>query len=329
MTPDALRAALRSIVASAPAGQVAFGAEFLSDEAGSISRTDDAWAEGGRLDGVLPEPVRPGMENNPARLGVQAFTEPGGTARGIAASRAGGLPGDRPGYASAPDGPPPSGKVGSNTVGDADHARSQAPGMSGFSATPVRAGAAASAPPSGVAIGSGSATRGTTLSSPTPAAVLVPFVLGEPMGVLLTKRTAHLKRHAGQVSFPGGRIDPEDASPEAAALREAQEEIALDPARVEVLGRLPDHITGTGYRITPVVGLLPPGIEYTLSPHEVESIFELPLSVLLDPNAPQLQRQHVNGRWREYWVWPHPDHFIWGATAAILMHLAQQLRQRA
>jgi 8-oxo-dGTP pyrophosphatase MutT (NUDIX family) len=161
---------------------------------------------------------------------------------------------------------------------------------------------------------------------PIPAAVLVPFVTGNPLGVLLTKRTAHLKRHAGQVSFPGGRIDPDDASPEAAALREAEEEIALDPARVEVVGRLADHITGTGYRITPVIGLLPAGLIYELSPHEVDSIFELPLTVLLDPAAPKRQRQHVNGRWREYWVWPHPDHFIWGATAAILVHLAQRLR---
>jgi 8-oxo-dGTP pyrophosphatase MutT (NUDIX family) len=164
---------------------------------------------------------------------------------------------------------------------------------------------------------------------PVPAAVLVPFVLGVSPGVLLTKRTAHLKRHAGQVSFPGGRIDPEDVGPEAAALREAQEEIALDPSRVEILGRLADHVTGTGYRITPVVGVLPPGLLYDLSPREVESVFDLPLAVLLDPAAPKRQRQHINGRWREYWVWPHPEHFIWGATAAILVHLAQKLRALA
>lgn len=167
---------------------------------------------------------------------------------------------------------------------------------------------------------------GDLSTPPVPAAVLVPFVFGAPLGVLLTKRTAHLKKHAGQVSFPGGRIDPEDASPEAAALREAEEEIALDPSRVEIVGRMADHITGTGYRITPVIGLVPPGLTYQPSPHEVESVFELPLDVLLDPAAPQRQRQHVNGRWREYWVWPHPDHYIWGATAAILVHLAQKLR---
>jgi len=159
-----------------------------------------------------------------------------------------------------------------------------------------------------------------------PAAVLVPVVLGNPPGILLTKRTPHLKSHAGQVSFPGGRIDPEDADPEAAALREALEEIALDPANVEVLGRMDEFVTGTGYRITPVVGLLPPGLVYHPSPHEVEAVFELPVSVLLDPDAPRRQRHHVRGVWRDYWVWPHPDHYIWGATAAILVHLARKLR---
>lgn len=161
---------------------------------------------------------------------------------------------------------------------------------------------------------------------PTPAAVLVPVVLGELPSVVLTKRTSHLKRHAGQISFPGGRIDPEDASPEAAALREAQEEIGLDPQAVEIMGRLSEHITGTGYRITPVLAVLPPALRYEMSPHEVEAIFELPLRVVLDPEAPRRQRHHVGGVWREYWVWPHPDHFIWGATAAILVQLAQRLR---
>ena len=164
-----------------------------------------------------------------------------------------------------------------------------------------------------------------------PAAVLVPLVLGATPGVLLTKRTAHLSNHAGQVSFPGGRIDPEDASAEAAALREAEEEIGLDPARVEIVGRLSDYITGTGYRITPVIGLLPPGaalaaLGLRLSAQEVDDVFELPLSVLLDPAAPQRRRAQWRGRWREFWVWPHPEHYIWGATAGILMNLAARLR---
>ncbi len=164
---------------------------------------------------------------------------------------------------------------------------------------------------------------------PVPAAVLVPVILGPSPGILLTKRTAHLKKHAGQVSFPGGRIDPTDAHPEAAALREAREEIDLDPARVEVLGRMADYVTGTGYRITPVLGLIPPGLGYHLSPHEVEAVFELPIGVLLDPGAPQRQKHHVRGAWREYWVWPHPNQYIWGATAAILVHLAGKLRGEA
>ena len=161
---------------------------------------------------------------------------------------------------------------------------------------------------------------------PTPAAVLVPIILGANPGILLTKRTAHLKKHAGQVSFPGGRIDPEDAHAEDAALREAEEEIALDRAHVQLLGRMADYVTGTGYRITPVLGLLPPGLIYRPSPDEVEAVFELPIEVLLDPAAPRRELREVNGRSREFWVWPHAEHFIWGATAAILVHLAERLR---
>ena len=166
-----------------------------------------------------------------------------------------------------------------------------------------------------------------------PAAVLIPFVLGARPGVLLTQRTAHLAKHAGQVCFPGGRIDPEDESPEHAALREAEEEVGLAPHHVELAGRLGDYVTVTGYRITPVLGLLPEGMELeelglVLSPHEVEHVFALPLSVLLDPAAPQRRRAYFRGEWREFWVWPHPDHYIWGATAAMLVHLADRLRMQ-
>ena len=158
------------------------------------------------------------------------------------------------------------------------------------------------------------------------AAVLVGIVTGPSPGVLLTKRTAHLRHHSGQVSFPGGRIDPDDASPEAAALREAAEEVGLDANHAEVVGRLRDYVTVTSYRVTPVLALLSPGFVARPSAHEVAAVFQLPLAVLLDPLAPQRQEAEFRGRLRNFWVWPHPDHYIWGATATMLVHLARRLR---
>ncbi len=157
------------------------------------------------------------------------------------------------------------------------------------------------------------------------AAVLVPVIHGPVPGVLLTRRAATLSSHAGQVAFPGGRIDPGE-TPEQAALREAHEEIGLSANLVELVGRLPDHVTGTGFLVTPVVGLIAPGFMPILAAAEVDCVFELPLSVLLDPAAPRRQRAHYKGRWREFWVWPHAEQYIWGATAAILVHLAHRLR---
>ncbi|MBC7802004.1 MAG: CoA pyrophosphatase [Gemmatimonadaceae bacterium] len=159
-----------------------------------------------------------------------------------------------------------------------------------------------------------------------PAAVLVGIVHGPRPGILLTKRAAHLKSHPGQVAFPGGRVEASDASVEAAALREAQEEIGLSPGDVELAGCLPDYATGSGFRITPVLALMPDGLRLVPDRAEVDAIFILPLSVLLDPDAPERRTAEFRGRTREFWVWPHPEHYVWGATAAILVHLAHRLR---
>ena len=157
--------------------------------------------------------------------------------------------------------------------------------------------------------------------------MLVPIITGPHGGILLTKRTDTLRRHSGQVSFPGGRIDPADASPEAAALRETHEEIGLDAHSIELIGRLRDYVTGTGFKITPILGLIQPGYRTTLAPAEVAEAFELPMTTLLNPNAPQRHSADYKGRQRHYWVWPHQTHHIWGATAAILVHLAHRLRR--
>jgi 8-oxo-dGTP pyrophosphatase MutT (NUDIX family) len=159
-----------------------------------------------------------------------------------------------------------------------------------------------------------------------PAAVLVPIVAhpDEP-SVLLTLRSPRLSSHAGQVSFPGGRMDAGE-TPEAAAVREAAEEVGLDPRLPELIGRLPEHLTGTGYRVTPVVALLLPPLALSPNPDEVAEAFELPLSTVLDPAAPERRSAEFRGRRREFWVWPHERHYIWGATAAILVNLARVLR---
>ena len=164
--------------------------------------------------------------------------------------------------------------------------------------------------------------------SPGPtvqAAVLVPLVAHPEPTVLLTLRSARLSSHAGQVSFPGGRMEPGE-TPEAAAVREAAEEVGLDPRLPELIGRLPEHLTGTGYHVTPVVALVPPPLALTPDPAEVAEAFELPLSTVLDPAAPERRSGEFRGRRREFWVWPHERHYIWGATAAILVNLARVLR---
>jgi 8-oxo-dGTP pyrophosphatase MutT (NUDIX family) len=157
-----------------------------------------------------------------------------------------------------------------------------------------------------------------------PAAVLV--ALEPRRGVWLTRRSNDLAAHAGQVAFPGGKIEVFDASPEAAALREAHEEIGLLPAAVEVLGRMDDYITGTGFHMVPIIGLVASGQIFTPSAAEVAEVFCLPFEILLDPAAPKRRIATFRGVTREFWVWPEENHFIWGATAEILVNLAGYLR---
>jgi 8-oxo-dGTP pyrophosphatase MutT (NUDIX family) len=158
------------------------------------------------------------------------------------------------------------------------------------------------------------------------AAVLVPIIWHDTSpSILLTLRAANLAAHAGQVAFPGGRIERGETA-EAAALREAAEEVGLDPSLPQVAGQLPHHVTGTGYRVTPVVAFLAPPLTLTPQPGEVAAIFEMPLATLFDPGAPERQRAEWRGRMRDYWVWPHPEHLIWGATATMLLSLAKVLR---
>ncbi len=148
-------------------------------------------------------------------------------------------------------------------------------------------------------------------------------------GVWLTRRANGLPAHAGQVAFPGGKIEVFDASATAAALREAFEEVGLRPEWVEVLGRLDDYVTGTGFHVTPVVGLVPEGVVLVPAAGEVAAVFCLDFDVLLDREAPRRRVATFKGETREFWVWPDAEHFIWGATAEILVGLARRLRGEA
>lgn len=162
----------------------------------------------------------------------------------------------------------------------------------------------------------------------TPASVLVPIVARSPeLTVLFTQRTAHLKDHSGQVSFPGGRAEPHDASPEATALRETHEEIGLDPRHVEVLGRLPEYRTRTGFRVTPVVGIVTPPFELMPDAFEVETVFEVPLSFVLDPGNHLRHSREWQGELRWFFAIPYQAHYIWGATAGMLVNLYRYLAQ--
>jgi len=160
----------------------------------------------------------------------------------------------------------------------------------------------------------------------TAAAVLVPIVAhAAGLTVVFTQRTTHLKSHSGQVSFPGGRAEPGDASAEFTALREAAEEIGLPEDRVEILARLPDYHTRTGYRVTPVVGLLTPPLELAPDPREVAEVFEVPLAFLLEPQNRQRHTREFQGQTVGYYVFEYQGRVIWGATAGMLVNLYRML----
>jgi len=159
----------------------------------------------------------------------------------------------------------------------------------------------------------------------TPAAVLVAVVERAEPGVLLTLRPETMRKHPGQVSFPGGRIDPGDDGPVAAALREAEEEIGLPPAQVEVVGVADRYVTVTGFEVTPVVGIVPPDLPLTPHPGEVAALFEAPLHFLLDPNHQMERTAMWRGRERHYYEIEWDGRRIWGATAAMIVNLSRRL----
>jgi 8-oxo-dGTP pyrophosphatase MutT (NUDIX family) len=160
------------------------------------------------------------------------------------------------------------------------------------------------------------------------AAVLVPLIeRNEEMTVLLTKRTDHLDTHAGQISFPGGRMEDCDASAEDTALRETLEEVGLDTAHIEILGRLSSYITRTGFDVAPIIGVVSPPFSLTPDPYEVADVFETPLAFLLDPANRHIHSHEVEGKTGRFYAMPHGDNYIWGATAGILVSLHQALME--
>ena len=162
-----------------------------------------------------------------------------------------------------------------------------------------------------------------------PAAVLVPVMIdGAGLSMLLTRRTPHLHVHGGQISFPGGRLERDDPDAAAGALREAEEEIGLDPRAVEVIGRLDTYVTRTGFEVTPVVGLVSKPVDLRPDPFEVAEIFEVPLDFVVDPRNRERRSREFKGTVREFWAIPYGEYVIWGATAGMLVNLAEVLQPR-
>ncbi|RJX30383.1 MAG: CoA pyrophosphatase [Oxalobacter sp.] len=169
----------------------------------------------------------------------------------------------------------------------------------------------------------------TAFDPPMPASVLVPIVArAEGPAMLLTKRTDHLHHHPSQVSFPGGRVEESDTSPIETALRETMEEVGLHRGHIDIIGRLPEYVTGTGYRVTPIVSIVTPPFELEPDSFEVAEVLEVPLSHLMNAmNHRLLTAEFPNGiGWRSFYAIPYEKYFIWGATAGMLRNLFHFLR---
>jgi 8-oxo-dGTP pyrophosphatase MutT (NUDIX family) len=203
--------------------------------------------------------------------------------------------------------------------------RQHRPGRRGFGGTgdPVEAAAVRAATRGDHDLNPGETPPSTALR---PAAVLVPLIEhADGMTVLLTQRTAHLSAHAGQIAFPGGRVEPDDTDAVAAALRETEEEVGLAREFVGVIGRLDTYVTGTGFEITPIVGIVAPPLKLTIDPYEVDHAFEVPLAYILDRRNHNRTVRESAGKTRTFYVLPYEGRNIWGATAGMLVNLAEVL----
>ena len=163
--------------------------------------------------------------------------------------------------------------------------------------------------------------------APRAAAVLVPVVIRTQLSVLLTQRAADLPNHAGQISFPGGKIERSDAGPMAAALREAEEEIGLQPHMIEPLGYLDGYLTGTNFYVVPIVAMIKPDFSLKLNPGEVDEAFEVPLSFLMDEANHEIQTRLWQDRIVSYYVMAYLERFIWGATAGMIRNMHERFKK--